>query len=45
MNLGGTQVCFSALQSGDIDMYVEYSGTAYSDILQHSPINDVDACI
>ena len=43
MNLGGTQVCFSALQSGDIDMYVEYSGTAYSDILQHSPINDVDA--
>ena len=28
MNLGGTQVCFSALQSGDIDMYVEYSGTA-----------------
>lgn len=42
MNLGGTQVCFSALQSGDIDMYVEYSGTAYSDILQHSPINDVD---
>ena len=43
MNLGGTQVCFSALQSGDIDMYVEYSGTAYSDILQHSPINDVNA--
>ena len=29
--------------NAELDMYVEYSGTAYSDILQHSPINDVDA--
>ena len=42
MDLGGTQVCFGALQSGDIDMYVEYSGTAYSDTLKHQPISDVD---
>ena len=41
-DLGGTQVCFGALQGGDIDMYVEYSGTAYSDTLKHNPINDVD---
>ena len=42
LDLGGTQVCFGALQSGDIDMYVEYSGTAYSDTLKHQPISDVD---
>ena len=42
LDLGGTQVCFGAIQSGDIDMYVEYSGTAYSDTLKHTPINAVD---
>lgn len=41
LNLGGTQVCFTALKSGDIDMYVEYSGTAYGDTLKHPPISDV----
>jgi osmoprotectant transport system permease protein len=40
-NLGGSQVCFSALKSGDIDLYVEYSGTAYADLLKHKPISDV----
>lgn len=40
--LGGTQVCFSALKSGDIDMYVEYSGTCYGDILKYKPISDVE---
>lgn len=39
-NLGGTQVCFSALKSGDIDLYIEYSGTAYGDTLKHPPISD-----
>lgn len=41
MVLGGTQVCFSALRSNDIDMYVEYSGTAYSDTLAYPPISDM----
>lgn len=40
-NLGGTQVCFSALKGGDIDLYVEYSGTAYGDTLAYPPISDV----
>ena len=40
-NLGGTQVCFSALKSNDIDLYVEYSGTAYGDLLGHEPVSDV----
>ena len=42
INLGGTQVCFSALKSGNIDLYVEYSGTAYGDTLQHPPISNVE---
>ncbi|MFV0529728.1 MAG: glycine betaine ABC transporter substrate-binding protein [Lachnospiraceae bacterium] len=33
LDLGGTQVCFSALKAGEIDMYIEYSGTAYGDTL------------
>jgi osmoprotectant transport system permease protein len=42
LNLGGTQVCFEALKNGDIDLYIEYSGTAYTDTLKHPPINDMD---
>lgn len=42
VELGGTQVCFGAMKTGDIDMYVEYSGTAYSDTLKHPPISDVE---
>lgn len=41
MVLGGTQVCFSALRAGSIDMYVEYSGTGYTDMLNHPPISDM----
>lgn len=41
-NLGGTKVCLTALQSGDIDMYVEYSGTAYGDVLGLPPETDMD---
>lgn len=42
INLGGTQVCFSALNSGDIDMYIDYSGTAYGDTLNYPPITDME---
>ncbi|MEA5003156.1 MAG: glycine betaine ABC transporter substrate-binding protein [Christensenella sp.] len=41
MDLGGTQVCFAALVKGDIDMYIEYSGTAYTDTLKYAPTSDV----
>ena len=41
-NLGGTQVAFNALVSGDIDIYLEYSGTAYGDTLGHPPISDME---
>ncbi|HEX9727750.1 MAG TPA: glycine betaine ABC transporter substrate-binding protein [Gemmatimonadales bacterium] len=33
-NLGGTFVCHSALHAGQIDLYVEYTGTAYAAVLQ-----------
>lgn len=42
VNLGGTQVCFTALESGDIDMYIDYSGTAYGDTLNYPPISDME---
>jgi osmoprotectant transport system permease protein len=32
LNLGGTFICDRALRSGDIDVYVEYSGTAQAAI-------------
>lgn len=39
-NLGGAQVVFSALTSNNIDLYIDYAGTDYTDILKHPPIND-----
>jgi osmoprotectant transport system permease protein len=33
-NLGGTMVCFAALEKGDIDIYPEYTGTISSEILK-----------
>jgi len=33
-NLGGTLVCFPALEKGEVDMYFEYSGTAYNEIFK-----------
>ena len=41
-NLGGTQICFGALQKGNIDLYIDYTGTVYGDTLKYTPINDID---
>jgi osmoprotectant transport system permease protein len=38
-NLGGTLVCHEALRRGDIDVYVEYTGTALT-ALFNQPIGD-----
>jgi osmoprotectant transport system substrate-binding protein len=40
LNLGGTFICHKALLAGDMDLYVEYSGTAYTAILKKEPKND-----
>ena len=37
VNLGGTLICQQAIRSGEIDMYVEYTGTALTAILKESP--------
>lgn len=35
LNLGGTFICDRALRSGDIDVYVEYTGTADTAVFKH----------
>jgi osmoprotectant transport system permease protein len=40
LNLGGTLICDRALLSGDIDVYVEYTGTALTAIFHQPPSND-----
>ena len=40
LNLGGTFICDRAVRSGDIDMYVEYSGTALTAIFKETPERD-----
>lgn len=40
LNLGGTMICFNALKSGDIDLYVEYTGTGLVTILKENVIQD-----
>ncbi len=39
-NLGGTLLCQKALLSGDLDLYVEYTGTALTAVLNESPGRD-----
>lgn len=42
-NLGGTFICHEAVKAGKIDGYVEYTGTAFTAILQEKPITDPQA--
>jgi osmoprotectant transport system substrate-binding protein len=44
-NLGGTLLVHKALLSGDLDLYVEYTGTALTAILNESPNTDTSAAI
>ena len=34
LNLGGTTLCHEALRSGQLDLYVEYTGTALTEVLK-----------
>jgi osmoprotectant transport system permease protein len=40
LNLGGTFICDRALQVGDIDLYVEYSGTALTAVFKEAVQRD-----
>ncbi len=38
--LGGTNICLEAIKSGNMDLYPDYTGTAYTAILQQDTLND-----
>lgn len=40
INLGGTQICFEAIKSGDIDLYIDYTGTAFVSMLNNEAVSD-----
>jgi len=40
LNLGGTALCHQALLAGEADVYVEYTGTALTDILKEPTRSD-----
>jgi len=44
LNLGGTLICDRALLSGDLDVYVEYTGTALTAVF-HEPIATDEAAV
>ncbi|MGB6682762.1 MAG: glycine betaine ABC transporter substrate-binding protein, partial [Candidatus Acidiferrum sp.] len=44
-NLGGTLLVHKALLAGDIDLYIEYTGTALTAVLNESPGSDSSAQI
>jgi osmoprotectant transport system substrate-binding protein len=40
LNLGGTFVCHRAIVAGELDLYPEYTGTAFTAILGEKPVSD-----
>ncbi len=40
LNINGTLLTHQGLQSGEIDLYPEYTGTAFMNVLKHNSIND-----
>jgi len=43
VNLGGTLICHQAVRAGEIDLYVEYTGTALTAVLNQPPASDAGA--
>jgi glycine betaine/choline ABC-type transport system substrate-binding protein len=43
LDLGGTFVCHQALVAGELDLYPEYTGTAFTAILKQKPVSDPEA--
>lgn len=38
VNLGGTLICHEAVRAGEIDLYIEYTGTALTAVLHEPPV-------
>ena len=45
LNLGGTFICHTGLVAGQLDIYVEYTGTALAAILEEAPSNDPETVL
>ena len=45
LNLGGTFVCHQSLIAGQLDLYIEYTGTALAAILEEPPLTDPDVVL
>ena len=45
LNLGGTFVCHEGMLAGQLDIYVEYTGTALAAILKEPPSSDPEAVL
>ena len=45
LNLGGTALCHAAVLSGELDVYVEYTGTSLTDILKQPAVSDPGAAL
>jgi osmoprotectant transport system permease protein len=45
LNLGGSFICDRAIRSGDIDAYIEYTGTALAAILKQPVVKNPDAAL
>lgn len=43
LHLGGSFIAHRALVTGELDLYVEYTGTAYTAVLERPPIHDRDS--
>lgn len=43
LHLGGSFIAHRAVVSGELDLYVEYTGTAYTAVLERPPIHDRDS--
>lgn len=43
LGLGGTDICHAALLAGELDLYVEYTGTALLNVLGEDVISDSDS--
>jgi osmoprotectant transport system permease protein len=40
LRLGGTMICFQALNAGDLDLYADYTGTGLVQILKRDAVSD-----
>ena len=41
LSLGSSSIVLGALQTGDIDLYIDYTGTIYGNILKHEPNSNI----